>query len=175
MSTANRDAPLAMRLAPRAPHRTSILQRRQRHSSISNPTLSLQTRYTSFIMAKTELDLNKMIQDGRERKKNETLANRIFGRDRRQSAPSAFKGPAAGSLASRIKPKNVRPHPLFNAHNANQYSHRHPPSAPPAPASPPPATSTASGHTTCTTPAAQSPEAARSLPASRSPAALAPL
>ncbi|KAK4043276.1 hypothetical protein C8A01DRAFT_13178 [Parachaetomium inaequale] len=45
-------------------------------------------------------DLEKMIHDARDRKKNEALAAKIFSRDRR-SSPAASKTSAAGSLASR--------------------------------------------------------------------------
>ncbi|KAK0646112.1 hypothetical protein B0T16DRAFT_429026 [Cercophora newfieldiana] len=50
---------------------------------------------------KVATDFEKIIQEGRDRKKNEALAARIFNKDRRSSAP--FKAPAssAGSLASR--------------------------------------------------------------------------
>ncbi|KAK4447024.1 hypothetical protein QBC34DRAFT_142055 [Podospora aff. communis PSN243] len=50
---------------------------------------------------KVATDFEKIIQEGRDRKKNEALAARIFGKDRRSSAP--FKAPAspAGPLSSR--------------------------------------------------------------------------
>ncbi|KAK6866203.1 RNA-binding protein [Apiospora arundinis] len=45
-------------------------------------------------------DFQKIVQEGRERKKNEALAAKIFGKDgRRQSAP--LKATTGGSLASR--------------------------------------------------------------------------
>jgi hypothetical protein len=48
---------------------------------------------------------------GRDRKKNEALAARIFGKDHRSSAPSSPKPvPGAGSLASRAGVKKVRFH-----------------------------------------------------------------
>ncbi|KAK0385771.1 hypothetical protein NLU13_6948 [Sarocladium strictum] len=54
-------------------------------------------------------DFNKIIQEGRERKANEKLANQIFSRNRRQSAPSKLKTPVtAPSLASRISKKPQR-------------------------------------------------------------------
>ncbi|OAQ95037.1 pentatricopeptide repeat protein [Purpureocillium lilacinum] len=55
-------------------------------------------------MAPTAPDFQKFITDARERKKNEALADRIFSRDRRQSAPSKLKAGATsgGSLASRV-------------------------------------------------------------------------
>ncbi|KAH8169582.1 pentatricopeptide repeat protein [Sarocladium implicatum] len=54
-------------------------------------------------------DFNKIIKDGRERKANEKLANQIFSRNRRQSAPSKLKTQAtAPTLASRISKKPQR-------------------------------------------------------------------
>ncbi|UNI21550.1 hypothetical protein JDV02_007530 [Purpureocillium takamizusanense] len=57
-------------------------------------------------MAPTAPDFQKFITDARERKKNEALADRIFSRDRRQSAPSKLRASATsgvgGSLASRV-------------------------------------------------------------------------
>ncbi|KAK7908557.1 hypothetical protein PG985_015860 [Apiospora marii] len=51
-------------------------------------------------MGKVAADFQKIVQEGRERKKNEALAAKIFGKnDRRQSAP--LKATAGGSLASR--------------------------------------------------------------------------
>lgn len=44
---------------------------------------------------------------GRERKKNEALADRIFSKNRRQSAPSKLKAPTGPSLASRVGVKKV--------------------------------------------------------------------
>lgn len=46
---------------------------------------------------------------GRERKKNEALADRIFSKNRRQSAPSKLKAPTGPSLASRVGIKKVTP------------------------------------------------------------------
>ncbi|OHE90754.1 hypothetical protein CORC01_13951 [Colletotrichum orchidophilum] len=61
-------------------------------------------------MAKVATDFEKIIQQedvlrrfaGRERKKNEALAQKIFSKDRRQSAPSKLKPGAGPSLASRV-------------------------------------------------------------------------
>ncbi|KEY64280.1 hypothetical protein S7711_06326 [Stachybotrys chartarum IBT 7711] len=53
-------------------------------------------------MAPYANDFEKLIHEGRERKKNEVLADRIFSRDRRQSAPTKLKPAAGGSLASRV-------------------------------------------------------------------------
>ncbi|KAL2068274.1 hypothetical protein VTL71DRAFT_16372 [Oculimacula yallundae] len=58
--------------------------------------------------SKAALDLNAMISEDRERRKNENLANQIFG-NRRASAPGGMnkrapKPAAAPSLASRIGP-----------------------------------------------------------------------
>ncbi|KAK8041842.1 hypothetical protein PG993_006365 [Apiospora rasikravindrae] len=51
-------------------------------------------------MGKVAADFQKIVQEGRERKKNEALAAKIFGKnDRRQSAP--LKTTTGGSLASR--------------------------------------------------------------------------
>ncbi|PHH79349.1 hypothetical protein CDD80_5017 [Ophiocordyceps camponoti-rufipedis] len=54
-------------------------------------------------MARVASDFQQFITDARERKKNEALADRIFSRNRRQSAPSSRPHPSAGgrSLASR--------------------------------------------------------------------------
>ncbi|KAF4510405.1 hypothetical protein G6O67_002293 [Ophiocordyceps sinensis] len=53
-------------------------------------------------MAAAAPDFQKFISDARERKRNEVLANTIFSRDRRQSAPSKLKHPPGGLLASRV-------------------------------------------------------------------------
>ena len=45
---------------------------------------------------------------GRERKQNEALANQIFSRNRRQSAPVSTQPGAGPSLASRVGVKKVR-------------------------------------------------------------------
>ncbi|KAL2878617.1 hypothetical protein SGCOL_006087 [Colletotrichum sp. CLE4] len=69
-------------------------------------------------MAKVATDFEKIIQQGRERKKNEALAQKIFSKDRRQSAPSKLKPGAGPSLASRVgitkKPRtaSLGPKPL---------------------------------------------------------------
>ncbi|KAH7127681.1 hypothetical protein EDB81DRAFT_809822 [Dactylonectria macrodidyma] len=88
-------------------------------------------------MAKVATDFEKIIQDGRERKKNEALADRIFSKNRRQSAPSKLRAAPGPSLASRVGVKkrnsstNLRPnlppgnvngewtHDLHNAVNGN--------------------------------------------------------
>ncbi|KAF7560312.1 hypothetical protein G7046_g3831 [Stylonectria norvegica] len=59
-------------------------------------------------MAKVATDFEKIINDGRERKKNEALANRIFSKGRRQSAPSKLKAPTGPSLASRVGVKKLQ-------------------------------------------------------------------
>ncbi|KAH7040992.1 uncharacterized protein B0I36DRAFT_17867 [Microdochium trichocladiopsis] len=50
------------------------------------------------------VEFDKIIDAGRERKKNEALAARIFNRDsaRRSSTPARTSSPGAGSLASRV-------------------------------------------------------------------------
>ncbi|ROT42790.1 hypothetical protein SODALDRAFT_23873 [Sodiomyces alkalinus F11] len=53
-------------------------------------------------MAKVATDFEKIIQEGRERKKNQALAERIFSKDRRQSAPAKTKPGTGPSLASRV-------------------------------------------------------------------------
>ncbi|KAH7313306.1 hypothetical protein B0I35DRAFT_434832 [Stachybotrys elegans] len=53
-------------------------------------------------MAPVAKDFQKIIQDARERKKNEALADKIFSKDRRQSAPTKLKPTPGGSLASRV-------------------------------------------------------------------------
>ncbi|EFQ33301.1 hypothetical protein CGRA01v4_06990 [Colletotrichum graminicola] len=59
-------------------------------------------------MAKVATDFERIIQEGRERKKNEALAQKIFSKDRRQSAPSKLKPGAGPSLASRVGVKKQR-------------------------------------------------------------------
>ncbi|CAM1502841.1 Fc.00g076170.m01.CDS01 [Cosmosporella sp. VM-42] len=59
-------------------------------------------------MAKVATDFEKIINEGRERKKNEALADRIFSKNRRQSAPSKLKAPTGPSLASRVGVKKQR-------------------------------------------------------------------
>ncbi|KAG8406828.1 hypothetical protein J3459_018639 [Metarhizium acridum] len=59
-------------------------------------------------MASTASDFQKLISDARERKKNSALADRIFNRGRRQSAPSKLKPTPGGSLASRVGVKKQR-------------------------------------------------------------------
>ncbi|KAK7949666.1 hypothetical protein PG996_000252 [Apiospora saccharicola] len=69
-------------------------------------------------MGKVAADFQKIVQEGRERKKNEALAAQIFGKNgRRQSAPLKATG---GSLASRagVK-KNVSSGAQFPAGNIN--------------------------------------------------------
>ncbi|GAB0135572.1 hypothetical protein EsDP_00003905 [Epichloe bromicola] len=58
-------------------------------------------------MASPASDFQKLITEARERKKNSALADRIFSRDRRKSAPSKSKPTAGGSLASRVGVKKV--------------------------------------------------------------------
>ncbi|KAF5669121.1 hypothetical protein FCIRC_9368 [Fusarium circinatum] len=59
-------------------------------------------------MAKVATDFEKIINEGRERKKNEALADRIFSKNRRQSAPSKLKSAPGQSLASRVGVKKVQ-------------------------------------------------------------------
>ncbi|KAF4442486.1 hypothetical protein FACUT_1986 [Fusarium acutatum] len=59
-------------------------------------------------MAKVATDFEKIINEGRERKKNEALADRIFSKNRRQSAPSKLKSAPGQSLASRVGVKKQR-------------------------------------------------------------------
>nr|XP_036577524.1 pentatricopeptide repeat protein [Colletotrichum truncatum]KAF6784522.1 pentatricopeptide repeat protein [Colletotrichum truncatum] len=59
-------------------------------------------------MAKVATDFEKIINEGRERKKNEALAQKIFSKDRRQSAPTKLKPGVGPSLASRIGVKKQR-------------------------------------------------------------------
>ncbi|GKT43712.1 putative RNA-binding proteinc [Colletotrichum spaethianum] len=80
-------------------------------------------------MAKVATDFERIIQEGslvplvelvakwglfcstagRERKKNEALAQKIFSKDRRQSAPTKLKPGAGPSLASRVGVKKLPP------------------------------------------------------------------
>ncbi|TQN73605.1 putative RNA-binding protein [Colletotrichum shisoi] len=59
-------------------------------------------------MAKVATDFERIIQEGRERKKNEALAQKIFSKDRRQSAPTKLKPGSGPSLASRVGVKKQR-------------------------------------------------------------------
>ncbi|POR37173.1 Uncharacterized protein TPAR_02647 [Tolypocladium paradoxum] len=61
----------------------------------------------ALTMAPAASDFQKIITDARERKRNEALADRIFSRDRRQSAPSKLKPTPGGSLASRVGVRKV--------------------------------------------------------------------
>ncbi|KAM3529010.1 hypothetical protein MY4038_005604 [Beauveria bassiana] len=58
-------------------------------------------------MAPVAKEFDKIIQDGRERKKNEALASKIFSKGRRQSAPSKLKAAASPSLASRVGVRKI--------------------------------------------------------------------
>ncbi|OAA58812.1 hypothetical protein ISF_06595 [Cordyceps fumosorosea ARSEF 2679] len=58
-------------------------------------------------MAPVAKEFDKIIQDGRERKRNEALASRIFSKGRRQSAPSKLKAAAGPSLASRVGVRKI--------------------------------------------------------------------
>ncbi|KAM3499612.1 hypothetical protein MY10362_007145 [Beauveria mimosiformis] len=58
-------------------------------------------------MAPVAKEFDKIIQDGRERKKNEALASKIFSKGRRQSAPSKLKAAAGPSLASRVGVRKI--------------------------------------------------------------------
>ncbi|PHH62523.1 hypothetical protein CDD81_6909 [Ophiocordyceps australis] len=70
-------------------------------------------------MASVASDFQKVISEARERRKNEALADKIFTRGRRQSAPSKFKPVPGPSLASRVG-VNKRVAPL----NTNSSSRR---------------------------------------------------
>ncbi|KAM0562640.1 hypothetical protein ACHAPJ_002330 [Fusarium lateritium] len=59
-------------------------------------------------MSKAAADFEKIIHEGRERKKNEALANQIFSKNRRQSAPPKLKAAPGPSLASRVGVKKQR-------------------------------------------------------------------
>ncbi|KAM5345526.1 hypothetical protein ACJ41O_011387 [Fusarium nematophilum] len=59
-------------------------------------------------MSKVATDFEKIINDGRERKKNEALADRIFSKNRRQSAPSKLRATPGPPLASRVGVKKQR-------------------------------------------------------------------
>ncbi|KAI0115925.1 hypothetical protein GGR51DRAFT_555801 [Nemania sp. FL0031] len=59
----------------------------------------------------------KIINNGRERKRNEELAARIFSKDSQRRASAPIKAGAGGSLASRVGVKKVR--------NTFTHSHRH--------------------------------------------------
>ncbi|KAL2020347.1 hypothetical protein VTK56DRAFT_8476 [Thermocarpiscus australiensis] len=56
---------------------------------------------------KVAADFEKIIQEARDRKRNEALAAKIFGKDRRASTPTKT-APGAGSLASRAGVKKQR-------------------------------------------------------------------
>ncbi|KAG7128240.1 putative RNA-binding protein like [Verticillium longisporum] len=59
-------------------------------------------------MAKVAVDFEKIVHEGRERQKNQALAQKIFSKDRRQSAPSKIKPGTGPSLASRVGVKKQR-------------------------------------------------------------------
>ncbi|TQV92568.1 RNA-binding protein, rrm type [Cordyceps javanica] len=58
-------------------------------------------------MAPVAKEFDKIIKDGRERRKNEALASKIFSKGRRQSAPSKLKTVAGPSLASRVGVRKI--------------------------------------------------------------------
>ncbi|RFU75446.1 hypothetical protein TARUN_6779 [Trichoderma arundinaceum] len=61
-------------------------------------------------MAPVAKEFEKIIHTARERKKNEALADKIFSKGRRQSAPSNLKtAQPGGSLASRVGVKKTQP------------------------------------------------------------------
>ncbi|OBT41269.1 hypothetical protein VE00_08979 [Pseudogymnoascus sp. WSF 3629] len=72
---------------------------------------------------KVAVDFDKIIQTDRTRRKNEALADDIFNRSRRQSAPgaAAFRKPGTGpSLASRVgiskeRSRSITPKPIGSA------------------------------------------------------------
>ncbi|KAG7290236.1 hypothetical protein NEMBOFW57_000234 [Staphylotrichum longicolle] len=70
---------------------------------------------------KVAADFEKMIHEARDRKKNEDLAARIFGKDRRSNTPTSKPNPkpatGAGSLASRAGVKKQRPEPNRPRHS----------------------------------------------------------
>lgn len=57
---------------------------------------------------KHALEFEKIINEGRERKRNEELAARIFSKDSQRRASAPLKPGAGGSLASRVGVKKVR-------------------------------------------------------------------
>ncbi|KAK4242474.1 hypothetical protein C8A03DRAFT_11394 [Achaetomium macrosporum] len=68
---------------------------------------------------KVAADFEKIIQEARDRKKNEALAAKIFGKGRRASTPVSKPAPAAaGSLASRAGVKKQRPVPAKGARHS---------------------------------------------------------
>ncbi|KAL7905905.1 hypothetical protein GGI35DRAFT_459592 [Trichoderma velutinum] len=61
-------------------------------------------------MAPVAKEFERIINTARERKKNEALADKIFSKGRRQSAPTNLKGAQpGGSLASRVGVKKAQP------------------------------------------------------------------
>lgn len=64
-------------------------------------------------MSSNSISGRKLTQPGRERKRNEDLASKIFSSKRRQSAPGKLKptATAGGSLASRVGVKKTIPNP----------------------------------------------------------------
>ena len=52
-------------------------------------------------------EFEKIINDGRERKRNEELAARIFTKDNQRRASAPIKNVPSGSLASRVGVKKV--------------------------------------------------------------------
>ncbi|KAJ6444653.1 LOW QUALITY PROTEIN: pentatricopeptide repeat protein [Purpureocillium lavendulum] len=80
--------------------REAVWSVRRRHAAQDKKLPDMAAR--SSAMAPNAPDFQKFITDARERKKNEALADKIFSRDRRQSAPSKLKATPGGSLASRV-------------------------------------------------------------------------
>ncbi|ATY67488.1 RNA-binding rrm type [Cordyceps militaris] len=70
-------------------------------------------------MAPVAKEFDKIIKDGRERKKNEALASKIFSKGRRQSAPSKLKAAAGPSLASRVGVRKIPQRAITSARRAS--------------------------------------------------------
>ena len=70
---------------------------------------------TLNVMSKEQhaLEFEKIISQGRERKRNEELAARIFSNDGQRRASAPLKPGSGGSLASRVGVKKVCMHAFF--------------------------------------------------------------
>jgi hypothetical protein len=69
--------------------------------------------FNAMSKAQHALEFEKIISQGRERKRNEELAARIFSKDGQRRASAPLKPGSGGSLASRVGVKKVCIHVFF--------------------------------------------------------------
>ncbi|UKZ69048.1 uncharacterized protein TrAtP1_010060 [Trichoderma atroviride] len=99
-------APVATEFEKNHQYRYALFARRRARAlapALAESRLSITTRL-SFASAKAKTLISCI---ARERKKNEALADKIFSRGRRQSAPTNSKPQIGASLASRVGVKKV--------------------------------------------------------------------